>query len=71
MGYATQNEKGFKMNNQKMFSKRQGKVVTHNHPGLKFGQYVSILDETPDMYRVQVFPNGLPQIIAKEDLEVN
>lgn len=50
---------------------QQGIVKTHNHPKLKFGQIVKIIEETEDLYRVKAHNNCPVEIISKEDLLVN
>lgn len=50
---------------------RNGIVKTKNHPVLKFGQVVNIIEETEDLYRVKLHPNSQAEIISKEDLLVN
>lgn len=54
-----------------MSSFRHGIVKTRNHPSLKFGQVVSIIEETDDLYRVKLHSNAQSEIISKEDLLVN
>jgi hypothetical protein len=49
---------------------RNGIVKTKDHPELKFGQVVIIIESTPDLYRVKLNPRGLIMIIAKSDLMV-
>ena len=49
---------------------KNGIVKTKNHPELKFGQVVVIVECTPDLYRVKVHSNGPIMIIAIEDLIV-
>lgn len=55
----------------RMSSFRHGIVKTRNHPSLKFGQVVSIIEETDDLYRVKLHSNAQSEIISKEDLLVN
>lgn len=59
------------MNNKPSAKYRHGIVRTHNHPSLKFGQVVNIIEETEDLYRVKLHNNCQAEIISKEDLLVN
>jgi hypothetical protein len=53
------------------FKFKTGIVKTKKHPVLKFGQVVSIIEETDDLYRVKVHANSLAEIISKQDLSLN
>ena len=50
---------------------RQGIVRAKDHPSLKFGQVVYIIEETPDLYRIRVHAKSGIYIISKKDLAVN
>ena len=49
---------------------KNGIVKTKNHPELKFGQVVIIVECTPDLYKVKIHPKGPMMIIGIEDLMV-
>lgn len=49
---------------------RNGIVKTKNHPELKFGQVVIIVEITPDLYRVKLSSKSPVMIIGIEDLMV-
>jgi hypothetical protein len=49
---------------------KNGIVRTKDHPELKFGQVVIIVESTPDLYRVKLNYKGSIMIISKEDLVV-
>jgi hypothetical protein len=50
---------------------KQGIVKIKNHPIFKFGQVVTIIDETSDLYIAKAHPNCKPSIISKEDIRLN
>ena len=56
--------------NNKPLPYNQGVVNTKNHPELKFGQVVIIIESTQDLYRVRVHPKASIMIISKEDLTI-
>ena len=56
------------MNNKLPY--KNGIVCTKEHPELKFGQVVIIVESTPDLYRVKIHSKGCTMIISKEDLIV-
>jgi len=50
---------------------KNGIVKTKDHPELKFGQVVIIVDATPDLYQVKLHAKGQIMIISKQDLVVS
>jgi hypothetical protein len=52
-------------------SYRQGSLNTDKHPYFKKGQIIDIISETKDLYLVQSFITGQPELIKKEDIKLN
>jgi hypothetical protein len=46
----------------------KGIITTKNHPELKNGQVVLVIEVTPDLYIVKVSERSKPVIVYKQDL---
>jgi hypothetical protein len=57
------------MSNYKKPKFRHGIIKVKNHPIFKFGQVVTIIEETEDLYRVKI--KDQTGIISKEDLVIS
>jgi hypothetical protein len=48
----------------------QGIVCIKDHPTLKFGQIVLVIEVTADLYKVKADKKSAPTIISKKDLRM-